>query len=69
MFKFFRKKKEKKRLEIERKIANLKQLRTEYLEDAAYWHMQGDHKEYMKSVVKVAEVTDQILMCRRELYE
>lgn len=48
-----------------REIEHLKKLRTEHIEDSAYWFAQGDHKEYMKSVMKAMSVNGRIMELRK----
>ena len=66
MFKVIKRMLDKKKREVEREIEKLKKDRLEKIEDAAYWYRQGDHKEYMNSIMQAVEINDQILMRRRE---
>lgn len=54
----------KKRKEIE----HLKALRAEAIDDAAYWYMQGDHKEYLHAIHKAVDINDQLIVRRRKLF-
>lgn len=51
-----------------RDIAHLKRVRQEKIDDAAYWYMQGDYKEHMKSIMEAIDITDQILIRRRRVF-
>lgn len=61
MLKFLTKKKK-------RDIEHLKKLRQEKIDDAAYWYMQGDYQEHMRSVMEAVDITDQILLRRRKVF-
>lgn len=51
-----------------RDIAHLKHIRQDKIDDAAYWYMQGDHREYMRCIMEAIDINDQIMIRRRRLF-
>ena len=68
MFKAIKKKLNKKKREIEQKreIAHMRRVRQEKIDDAAYWYIQGDYKEYLRSQMEAVNINGKILIRRRE---
>ena len=54
----------KKKKEIE----HLKHLRADAIDNAAWWHMQGDYQEYAKAVKEAIDINDKIIERRRRFF-
>ena len=57
-------KKRKKLEKLKKKIANLRKVRQEHIDDAAYWYCQGNVKQYNHCHARAVLASRQILRLR-----
>ena len=48
-----------------RDIEHMKRIMADYISDAAYWHIQGDYEQHLKSVFAAVEMNQRIIARRK----
>ena len=52
----------------QREIKHLKHLRAEYIEDSAFWYVQGDYAQHLRSVMRALDINHQIIARRKRFF-
>ena len=52
----------------QQEIEHLKHLRADAIDNAAWWHMEGNYQEYAKAVKEAIEINDKLIARRRKFF-
>ena len=51
-----------------RDIDHMKHMMTDYISDAAYWHLNGDYEQYLKAIFAAVEMNHRIIARRKRFF-